>query len=114
MPVRGRHVRGRPRAPFRYPDWPLYVRESRYNDRERVVVTITNWHSCITEEVRKKEIFTPIYMFERPIYPRRFLTPFGASSKPEALGDFIQPTGGKAERWKAVGRGGRRDRNGLL
>ncbi|KAI0825268.1 hypothetical protein BC628DRAFT_1419247 [Trametes gibbosa] len=71
-----RHLRGRPRAPFWYPGWPLYVCDSRYNDRERVFVKIKNWNSCIPEEVRKKEEFMPIYPFERPVVPRSLASPF--------------------------------------
>ncbi|KAL1740744.1 hypothetical protein HDZ31DRAFT_22741, partial [Schizophyllum fasciatum] len=33
-----RHVRGRPRPPHWYPGLPLYVCDSRYNDRDRVFV----------------------------------------------------------------------------
>ncbi|KAI0735712.1 hypothetical protein C8Q76DRAFT_643187 [Earliella scabrosa] len=93
-----RHVRGRPRAPFWYPGWPLYVCESRYNDRERVFVKIKNWNSCIPEEVRKKEEFMPIYQFERPVYPRRFPSPFVASPKLKAPGGIIEPPAEKAEK----------------
>ena len=93
-----RHVRGRPRAPFWYPGWPLYVCESRYNDRERVFVKIKNWNSCIPEEVRKKEEFMPIYQFERPVYPRRFPSPFVAAPKLKAPGGIIEPPAEKAEK----------------
>lgn len=79
-----RHVRGRPRPPFWHPGWPLYVCDSRYNDRERVFVKIKNWNSCIPEEVRKKEEFMPIYSFERSVFPRRFPSPFLAAQKPPA------------------------------
>ncbi|KAI0761651.1 hypothetical protein BD413DRAFT_588501 [Trametes elegans] len=71
-----RHLRGRPRPPFWYPGWPLYVCDSRYNDRERVFVKIKNWNSCIPEEVRKRADFMPIYPFERPVVPHARPSPF--------------------------------------
>ncbi|KAI0662365.1 hypothetical protein C8Q70DRAFT_957817 [Cubamyces menziesii] len=85
-----RHLRGRPRAPFWYPGWPLYVCDSRYNDRDRVFVKIKNWNSCIPEEVRKKEEFMPIYPFERPVVPRSLPSPFlGGAHKIKAPGGII-------------------------
>ncbi|KAG6854195.1 hypothetical protein C0991_009508 [Blastosporella zonata] len=71
-----RHVRGRPRPPFWYLGFPLYVCDSRYNDRDRVFVKIKNWNSCVPEEVRKSTEFMPIYPFERPILPSQFPSPF--------------------------------------
>ncbi|TDL22417.1 hypothetical protein BD410DRAFT_821293 [Rickenella mellea] len=71
-----RHIRGRPRPPYWYPGWPLYVCDSRYNDRERVFVKIKNWNSCVPEEVRKSKDFMPIYPFEKMVFPRRFPSPF--------------------------------------
>ncbi|KAI0651399.1 hypothetical protein C8Q79DRAFT_32964 [Trametes meyenii] len=84
-----RHLRGRPRAPFWYPGWPLYVCDSRYNDRDRVFVKIKNWNSCIPEEVRKKEEFMPIYPFERPVVPRSCPSPFLGAQKIQAPGGII-------------------------
>ena len=84
-----RHVRGRPRPPFWYPGWPLYVCDSRYHDRERAFVKIKNWNSCIPEEVRKKEEFMPIYPFERPVFPRRWPSPFLGSAKITAPGGLL-------------------------
>ena len=75
-----RHIRGRPRPPFWYLGWPLYVCDSRYNDRDRVFVKIKNWNSCVPEEVRKSTEFMPIYPFERTVFPRRFGSPFLAKS----------------------------------
>ncbi|KAF6758882.1 bromeodomain-containing protein [Ephemerocybe angulata] len=77
-----RHVRGRPRPPFWYVGWPLYVCDSRYNDRERIFVKIKNWNSCVPEEVRKSVEFMPIYPFERMVYPARRSSPF-ISSRPQ-------------------------------
>ncbi|TFK47979.1 hypothetical protein OE88DRAFT_1635762 [Heliocybe sulcata] len=77
-----RHVRGRPRPPFWYPGWPLYVCDSRYNDRDRCFVKIKNWNSCIPDEVRKNPDFMPIYPFERTVFPRRFGSPFLLKGKP--------------------------------
>ncbi|KAI0044882.1 hypothetical protein FA95DRAFT_1608164 [Auriscalpium vulgare] len=71
-----RHIRGRPRPPYWYLGWPLYVCDSRYNDRERIFVKIKNWNSCVPEEVRKSTEFMPIYPFERMVFPRRFGSPF--------------------------------------
>ncbi|THV07276.1 hypothetical protein K435DRAFT_742310 [Dendrothele bispora CBS 962.96] len=71
-----RHIRGRPKAPYWYPGWPLYVCDSRYNDRDRVFVRIKNWNSCIPEEMRKREDWMPIYGFERVVFPRRNASPF--------------------------------------
>ncbi|KAG6828415.1 hypothetical protein H0H92_008079 [Tricholoma furcatifolium] len=70
-----RHIRGRPRPPFWYPGFPLYVCDSRYNDRDRVFVKIKNWNSCVPEEVRKSTEFMPIYPFERNITPNQFPSP---------------------------------------
>ncbi|KAG6885504.1 hypothetical protein C0993_000754 [Termitomyces sp. T159_Od127] len=71
-----RHVRGRPRPPYWYLGWPLYVCDSRYNDRDRVFVKIKNWNSCVPEEVRKSTEFMPIYPFERLVSPSQFPSPF--------------------------------------
>ncbi|KAI0078514.1 hypothetical protein K474DRAFT_1660319 [Panus rudis PR-1116 ss-1] len=71
-----RHVRGRPRPPYWYPGWPLYVCDSRYNDNERVFVKIKNWNSCVPEEVRKSAEFMPIYPFERMVWPKSLPSPF--------------------------------------
>ncbi|KAF8798290.1 hypothetical protein BYT27DRAFT_7203401 [Phlegmacium glaucopus] len=72
------HIRGRPRPPFWYPGFPLYVCESEYNDLERVFVRIRNWNGCIPEEVRQEggEEFMPIYRFEKTIWPKRVGSPF--------------------------------------
>ncbi|KAJ8088817.1 hypothetical protein PM082_014063 [Marasmius tenuissimus] len=76
-----RHIRGRPRAPFWWPGFPLYVCDSRYNDRDRIFVRIKNWNSCIPEEVRKSDEFMPIYPFERAVYPSRLASPFLSPGK---------------------------------
>lgn len=87
-----RHVRGRPRPPFWYPGWPLYVCDSRYNDRDRCFVKIKNWNSCIPDEVRKNPDFMPIYPFERTVFPRRFGSPFLLKGKPiKGPGGFGEP-----------------------
>lgn len=98
-----RHIRGRPRPPYWYPGWPIYVCDSRYNDRERIFVKIKNWNSCVPEEVRKSAEFMPIYPFERPVFPRRFGSPF-VSGKPlpgrasGGIGDAVErPEGEKLE-----------------
>ncbi|KIK92078.1 hypothetical protein PAXRUDRAFT_830304 [Paxillus rubicundulus Ve08.2h10] len=92
-----RHIRGRPRPPFWYPGWPLYVCHSRYNDRERLFVKIKNWSSCIPEEVRKNEEFMPIYPFERLVYPTKTGSPFvgkGAVKGPGGIGEPIERADG--------------------
>lgn len=71
-----RHIRGRPRPPYWYLGFPLYVCESRYNDRERVFVKIKNWSLCLPEEVRKNAEFMPIYPFERKVIPNVVASPF--------------------------------------
>lgn len=75
-----RHIRGRPRPPFWYVGFPLYVCDARYNDRDRVFVRIKNWNSCVPEEVRQTPEFMPIYPFERTVYPARLPSPFLAKS----------------------------------
>ncbi|KAG8903528.1 hypothetical protein FRB99_003159 [Tulasnella sp. 403] len=70
-----RHIRGRPKPPMWYPNWPLYVCDSRYNDRDRVFVRIKNWNSCIPDELRKAD-FMPIQPYERTVMPRRVDSPF--------------------------------------
>ena len=97
-----RHIRGRPRPPFWYVGFPLYVCDSRYNDRDRVFVRIKNWNSCVPEEVRQTPEFMPIYPFERTVYPARLPSPFttksagkrgpggiipGSADQPEGPGD---------------------------
>ena len=76
------HIRGRPRPPFWYPGFPLYVCESQYNDGERVFVKITNWDGCIPEEVKQQgqggeggELM-PIFPFEKIIWPKKIGSPF--------------------------------------
>ncbi|KAF9482362.1 hypothetical protein BDN70DRAFT_436154 [Pholiota conissans] len=84
-----RHIRGRPRPPFWYVGFPLYVCDSRYNDRDRVFVRIKNWNSCVPEEVRQTPEFMPIYPFERTVYPVRLPSPFlvkGSAGKPAVKG----------------------------
>ncbi|KAI0932780.1 hypothetical protein AcV5_004095 [Taiwanofungus camphoratus] len=106
-----RHIRGRPRPPFWYPGWPLYVCDSRYNDRERIFVKIKNWNSCVPEEVRKSTEFMPIYPFERMIFPRRFASPFVAGKNvkgPGGIGDVIEKAEG--ERIEGGGTGRKRPR----
>ncbi|KAH7925669.1 hypothetical protein BV22DRAFT_416009 [Leucogyrophana mollusca] len=104
-----RHIRGRPRPPFWYPGWPLYVCDARYNDRERLFVRIKNWNSCIPEEVRQNEEFMPIYAFERSVYPMKTTSPFigkGAVKGPGGIGEPIE----KAEGEKIEGGGTGRKR----
>jgi chromatin structure-remodeling complex subunit RSC1/2 len=98
-----RHIRGRPRPPFWYLGWPLYVCDSRYNDRDRVFVKIKNWNSCVPEEVRKSTEFMPIYPFERTVFPRRFGSPFltkngkGPIKGPGGIEETDKREGDKAE-----------------
>ncbi|KAF9235837.1 hypothetical protein BU15DRAFT_77561 [Melanogaster broomeanus] len=102
-----RHIRGRPRPPFWYPGWPLYVCHSRYNDRERLFVKIKNWSSCIPEEFRKNEEFMPIYPFERLVYPTKTGSPFvgkGAVKGPGGIGDPIERAEGEKIEGGGTGR----------
>ncbi|KAI0271698.1 hypothetical protein BC834DRAFT_860890 [Gloeopeniophorella convolvens] len=106
-----RHIRGRPRPPSWYLGWPLYVCDSRYNDRERIFVKIKNWNSCVPEEVRKSADFMPIYPFERMVFPRRFGSPFLKGSRargPGGIGDSIDRAEG--ERIEGGGTGRKRGR----
>jgi chromatin structure-remodeling complex subunit RSC1/2 len=111
-----RHIRGRPRPPYWYPGWPLYVCDSRYNDRERCFVRIKNWSSCVPEEVRKRGDWMPIYPFERMVYPRRFPSPFvrgrgvPVPRGPGGIGDAIERAEG--ERTEGGGTGRKRARKG--
>jgi len=106
-----RHIRGRPRPPSWYLGWPLYVCDSRYNDRERIFVKIKNWNSCVPEEVRKSADFMPIYPFERMVFPRRFGSPFlkGARVRgPGGIGESVDRAEG--ERIEGGGTGRKRTR----
>ncbi|KZT09072.1 uncharacterized protein LAESUDRAFT_723382 [Laetiporus sulphureus 93-53] len=102
-----RHIRGRPRPPFWYPGWPLYVCDSRYNDRERIFVKIKNWNSCVPEEVRKSTEFMPIYPFEDTVFPRRFASPFlsGKNARgPGGIGDVVEKAEGERVEGGGTGR----------
>ncbi|KAF4623280.1 hypothetical protein D9613_001420 [Agrocybe pediades] len=100
-----RHLRGRPRPPYWYPGFPLYVCDARYNDRDQAFVRIKNWNSCVPEEVRQSTEFMPIYPFERMVYPVRVPSPFlvkgaGAASaggKGKGPGGIIATPHGEAE-----------------
>lgn len=104
-----RHIRGRPRPPSWYLGWPLYVCDSRYNDRERIFVKIKNWNSCVPEEVRKSTEFMPIYPFEKSVLPRRFPSPFltGRIKGPGGIAENVE----KAEGEKTEGSGSGRKRS---
>ncbi|KAH9964614.1 hypothetical protein BC827DRAFT_1188416 [Russula dissimulans] len=106
-----RHIRGRPRPPSWYLGWPLYVCDSRYNDRERIFVKIKNWNSCVPEEVRKSADFMPIYPFERMVFPRRFGSPFLKGNRvrgPGGIGESVDRAEG--ERIEGGGTGRKRTR----
>ncbi|KAI9510644.1 hypothetical protein F5148DRAFT_1333868 [Russula earlei] len=106
-----RHIRGRPRPPSWYLGWPLYVCDSRYNDRERIFVKIKNWNSCVPEEVRKSADFMPIYPFERMVFPRRFGSPFLKGTRvrgPGGIGESVDRAEG--ERIEGGGTGRKRTR----
>jgi len=105
-----RHIRGRPKAPYWYPSWPLYVCDSRYNDRDKVFVRIKNWNSCIPEEMRKQEGWMPIYGFERIVFPRRNASPFlsgGGKAAVKGPGGLLdEPVGDENEGGKSRSRRG--------
>lgn len=108
-----RHIRGRPRPPFWSRGWPLYVCDSRYNDRERCFVKIKNWASCVPEEVRRQRGWMPIYPFERLVYPRRHASPFVRSKAirgPGGIGDSVERAEG--EKIEGGGTGRKRARKG--
>ncbi|KDQ17463.1 hypothetical protein BOTBODRAFT_29646 [Botryobasidium botryosum FD-172 SS1] len=101
-----KHIRGRPRPPNWYPGWPLYVCDSRYNDREKVFVKIKNWASCIPEDLRKAD-FMAIHPFEAIVWPRKLGSPFLKGVKgPGGIGDSTE----KAEGEKILGGGTGRKR----
>jgi chromatin structure-remodeling complex subunit RSC1/2 len=106
-----RHIRGRPRPPVWYPGFPLYVCDSRYNDRERIFVKIKNWNSCVPEEVRKNPDFMPIYPFEVPVFPRRYPSPFLTGGRGTGgLGESLEK--GEGEKHEGGGIGRKRPRKG--
>jgi chromatin structure-remodeling complex subunit RSC1/2 len=100
-----RHIRGRPRPPYWYPGWPLYVCDSRYNDRVREFVKIKNWNSCVPEEVRKSTEFMPIYLFERPVFPRRMDSPFLQNADTKGTGGIDENVGRIAAEGEETGDG---------
>ncbi|KAH7103153.1 hypothetical protein BKA62DRAFT_742637 [Auriculariales sp. MPI-PUGE-AT-0066] len=65
----GQYVNGRPRGPHWYPGVPLYVCSSHAR-----IVKVNNWRACVPPEVRDAP--TPIYPFERPVYPPLLVSPF--------------------------------------
>ncbi|KAF9644688.1 hypothetical protein BDM02DRAFT_3121491 [Thelephora ganbajun] len=100
-----RHIRGRPRPPVWYPGFPLYVCDSRYNDRERIFVKIKNWNSCVPEEVRKSADFMPIYSFEAPVFPRRYPSPFLTGGRGTGgLGESVEKAEGDKHEGGGIGR----------
>ncbi|PBK64110.1 hypothetical protein ARMSODRAFT_962240 [Armillaria solidipes] len=86
---------GRPRAPYWYPGFPLYICESRYDSGGRTFVKIKDWSSCMPEESRQS---VPIYPFERFVPPRRLPSPFvgkgknGAKASGGLIGGSIVPS----------------------
>ncbi len=86
---------GRPRAPYWFPGFPLYVCESRYDSGSRTFVKIKDWSSCMPEESRQS---VPIYPFERVVPPRRLSSPFvgkgknGAKASGGLIGGSIVPS----------------------
>jgi len=100
-----RHIRGRPRPPVWYPGFPLYVCDSRYNDRDCVFVKIKNWNSCVPEEVRKSAEFMPIYPFEAPVFPRRYPSPFLTGGRGTGrLGESVEKAEGDKHEGGGTGR----------
>jgi chromatin structure-remodeling complex subunit RSC1/2 len=98
------HIRGRPRHPFWYPGFPLYVCDSQYNDRKRVFVRIKNWDGCIPEELRQEQQrqsgeggeFMPIHSFEKVIWPKKAVSSFlaGRGGAVKGPGGIVNvPTG---------------------
>ncbi|KZT58557.1 hypothetical protein CALCODRAFT_494860 [Calocera cornea HHB12733] len=82
-----KYTRGRPKAPYWYPGWPLYICDSRYNDKEKAFVKIKNWNSCIPDELRKMD-FMPVQPFERTLILRKVPSPFLSGGKgPGKIGE---------------------------
>jgi len=71
-----RHIRGRPRPPYWYPDWPIYVCDSRYNDHDHTFFKVKDWTPCVPKEVRKDIEWMQIYPFEETVTPRSLRSPF--------------------------------------
>lgn len=75
-------TRGRPKAPEWYPGWPLYVCNSRYNEKDRASIKIKNWGACIPEELRKTE-FMSVHPFDKGPHALRLLpSPFKQGIRP--------------------------------
>lgn len=68
-------VRGRPNPPEFYPGWPSYVCHSRYNDKERLMVRVKNWNSCIPDELRQTS-YMSVVPYEKLLEPSQFPSPF--------------------------------------
>ncbi|ORX40945.1 hypothetical protein BD324DRAFT_612629 [Kockovaella imperatae] len=89
-------IRGRPLPPEYYPGWPIYVCNSRYNDKECVFVRIKNWNSCIPDELRQTQ-FMAVEPFERQIGLGVVNSPFlrgitgpGSFGEPKARGGVLE------------------------
>ncbi|TFK71699.1 hypothetical protein BDN72DRAFT_957862 [Pluteus cervinus] len=109
-----RHIRGRPRPPFWYLGWPLYVCDSRYHDpraqdKDKALapfVKIKNWNSCVPEEVRKSTEFMPIYNFERTVLPELYPSPFLVKGGIKGPGGILEGTSAGAASGGGTGSGG--------
>ncbi|KZV81764.1 hypothetical protein EXIGLDRAFT_685606, partial [Exidia glandulosa HHB12029] len=85
-----RYVKGRPRGPFWYPGWPLYVCDSRFVAHQTPArfSKIHNWRACVPPEIRAVDV--PLYAFERPVYPRLLQSPFTRGVR--GPGAIVDPT----------------------
>jgi chromatin structure-remodeling complex subunit RSC1/2 len=99
-----KHIRGRPQPPHWFPGWPIYVCDSRYNDRTKEFTTIKDPTQFIPEEVRKID-FMPINHFAKVVLPRKGGSPFLKG---------VKGPGGIGNGNTAIGASGRRIRKNLL
>lgn len=99
-----KHMRGRPQPPHWFPGWPIYVCDSRYNDRTKEFTPIKDSTSFIPEEVRKLD-FMPINHFAKVVLPRKGGSPFLKG---------VKGPGGIGNGGTAIGASGRRIRKNLL
>lgn len=81
-----KYTRGRPRAPEWYPGWPLWISNSRYNEKDRASIKIKNWAACIPEELRKSNFMTTVPFDKAPHALRLHPSPFKQGVVPGSRG----------------------------
>lgn len=81
-----KYTRGRPRAPEWFPGWPLWISNSRYNEKDRASIKIKNWSACIPEELRKSNFMATVPFDKAPHALRLHPSPFKQGVMPGARG----------------------------